>query len=114
ENVALNKEDKDADTNGLWTIFILGIGAGLIALFTPCVFPLIPMTVSFFTKQSQNKAQGIKNAIIYGVCIIIIYVILGTGVVAVFGASAINEFSTSVTFNLLFFFILVIFAVSFL
>lgn len=114
ENVALNKEDKDADTNGLWTIFILGIGAGLIALFTPCVFPLIPMTVSFFTKQSQNKAQGIKNAIIYGVCIIIIYVILGTGVVAIFGASAINEFSTSVTFNLLFFIILVVFAVSFL
>ncbi|TXD84400.1 thiol:disulfide interchange protein [Subsaximicrobium wynnwilliamsii] len=99
---------------GLWTIFILGLGAGLIALFTPCVFPLIPMTVSFFTKQSKNKAQGIKNAFIYGLCIIVIYVILGTGVVAIFGASAINEFSTSVTFNLLFFIILVIFAVSFL
>ena len=109
-----SKEDKEADNTGLWTIFILGMGAGFIALFTPCVFPLIPMTVSFFTKQSKNKAQGIKNAFIYGLCIIVIYVILGTGVVAIFGASAINEFSTSVTFNLLFFFILVIFAVSFL
>ncbi len=112
--IASSKENKEADNTGLWTIFILGMGAGLIALFTPCVFPLIPMTVSFFTKQSQNKAQGIKNAIIYGICIIVIYVILGTGVVAIFGASAINEFSTSVAFNLIFFFILVIFAVSFL
>lgn len=114
EVIITEKEEKEADGSGLWTIFILGLGAGLIALFTPCVFPLIPMTVSFFTKQSQNKAEGVKNAIIYGICIVVIYVILGTGVVAIFGASAINEFSTSVTFNLLFFFILVIFAVSFL
>ncbi|MBA6152907.1 protein-disulfide reductase DsbD family protein [Gelidibacter maritimus] len=114
EVVITEEEEKEAENSGLWTIFILGMGAGLIALFTPCVFPLIPMTVSFFTKQSQNKAEGIKNAIIYGICIVVIYVILGTGVVAIFGASAINEFSTSVTFNLLFFIILVIFAVSFL
>lgn len=114
EVLVTETQDKKADNTGLWTIFILGIGAGFIALFTPCVFPLIPMTVSFFTKQSKNKAQGIKNAFIYGLCIIVIYVILGTGVVAIFGASAINEFSTSVTFNLLFFVILVIFAVSFL
>ncbi|MBJ7881055.1 protein-disulfide reductase DsbD family protein [Gelidibacter salicanalis] len=112
--IVTDKQEKESDNTGLWTIFILGIGAGFIALFTPCVFPLIPMTVSFFTKQSKNKSQGVKNAIIYGLCIIIIYVILGTGVVAIFGASAINEFSTSVTFNLLFFIILVIFAVSFL
>lgn len=123
DNVATDKtiknpvnetDEEETDNTGLWTIFILGIGAGFIALLTPCVFPLIPMTVSFFTKQSKNKAQGIKNALIYGLCIIVIYVILGTGVVAIFGASAINEFSTSVTFNLLFFIILVIFAVSFL
>jgi thiol:disulfide interchange protein len=114
EILVTDKQEKEADNSGLWTIFILGIGAGFIALLTPCVFPLIPMTVSFFTKQSKNKAQGIKNALIYGLCIIIIYVILGTGVVAIFGASAINEFSTSVAFNLIFFFILVIFAVSFL
>lgn len=106
--------EKEAEDTGLWTIFVLGLGAGLIALFTPCVFPLIPMTVSFFTKQSKNKAQGVKNAFIYGLCIIVIYLVLGTGVVAIFGASAINEFSTSVAFNLIFFFILVIFAVSFL
>lgn len=104
----------ESSNDGLWTIFILGLGAGFIALFTPCVFPLIPMTVSFFTKQSKTKAAGIKNAIIYGISIIIIYVILGTAVVAIFGASAINEFSTGVTFNLLFFVIIMIFAVSFL
>ncbi|OBX27294.1 thiol:disulfide interchange protein DsbD [Gelidibacter algens] len=114
EILVTDKQEKEADNTGLWTIFILGIGAGFIALFTPCVFPLIPMTVSFFTKQSKNKAQGIKNALIYGLCIIVIYVLLGTGVVAIFGASAINEFSTSVAFNLIFFFILIIFAVSFL
>ncbi|GAA3628437.1 protein-disulfide reductase DsbD family protein [Flavivirga jejuensis] len=99
---------------GLWTIFILGLGAGFIALFTPCVFPLIPMTVSFFTKQSKTKAAGIKNAIIYGLSIIVIYVVLGSAVVAIFGASAINEFSTGVTFNLIFFVVIIIFAVSFL
>lgn len=114
EVIITEKEEVEAENSGLWTIFILGMGAGLIALFTPCVFPLIPMTVSFFTKQSKDKAQGVKNAIIYGLCIVVIYVILGTGVVAIFGASAINEFSTSVTFNLIFFLILVIFAVSFL
>lgn len=109
-----SKESKKEEKKGLWTIFLLGLGAGFVALFTPCVFPLIPMTVSFFTKQSKNKSQGIRNALIYGVSIIVIYVLLGTAVVAVFGASAINEFSTSVTFNLIFFVVLVIFAVSFL
>ncbi|MGS2727200.1 cytochrome c biogenesis protein CcdA [Psychroserpens sp. BH13MA-6] len=116
-NVSESTTDDTKDEGGkegLWTIFILGLGAGFIALFTPCVFPLIPMTVSFFTKQSENKAEGIRNAIIYGLSIIVIYVILGTGVVAIFGASAINEFSTGVTFNLIFFAILIIFAMSFL
>ncbi|MFB9057264.1 protein-disulfide reductase DsbD family protein [Mariniflexile ostreae] len=105
---------KKESEKGLWMIFVLGLGAGLIALFTPCVFPLIPMTVSFFTKQSKSKADGIKNAVIYGLSIVVIYVVLGTAVVALFGASAINEFSTSVVFNLVFFAILIIFAVSFL
>lgn len=112
--VTSTQAEKEAEDTGLWTIFVLGLGAGLIALFTPCVFPLIPMTVSFFTKQSKTKAEGVRNAFIYGLCIIVIYLVLGTGVVAIFGASAINEFSTSVAFNLIFFFILVIFAVSFL
>ena len=109
----VSKED-NSNKKGLWAIFIAGLIAGFIALFTPCVFPMIPMTVSFFTKQSKNKSQGIKNAIIYGASIIAIYVILGTAVVAVFGASAINELSTSVGFNIAFFLILIIFAMSFL
>ena len=113
EIIFKSTENKE-ENNGLWMIFILGLGAGFIALFTPCVFPLIPMTVSFFTKQSKNKTAGIKNAIIYGLSIIIIYVVLGTAVVAIFGASAINEFSTGVAFNLILFFILLIFAFSFL
>ncbi|MGB1042312.1 MAG: protein-disulfide reductase DsbD family protein [Tenacibaculum sp.] len=109
-----NAKNSSKEKKGLWAIFLLGIGAGFVALFTPCVFPLIPMTVSFFTKQSKTKSQGIRNAIIYGISIIVIYVLLGTAVVAIFGASAINEFSTGVTFNLIFFVVLVIFAVSFL
>ena len=113
EIIFKSTENKE-ENNGLWMIFILGLGAGFIAIFTPCVFPLIPMTVSFFTKQSKNKTAGIKNAIIYGLSIIIIYVVLGTAVVAIFGASAINEFSTGVAFNLILFFILLIFAFSFL
>ncbi|WP_159018120.1 protein-disulfide reductase DsbD family protein [Algibacter sp. L3A6] len=108
------KSTESSSKQGLWTIFILGFGAGFIALFTPCVFPLIPMTVSFFTKQSKTKSAGIKNALFYGISIIVIYVLLGTAVVGVFGASAINEFSTGVAFNLIFFVIIIIFAVSFL
>ena len=114
EKIAINSTENKEGNNGLWMIFILGLGAGFIALFTPCVFPLIPMTVSFFTKQSKSKAAGIKNALIYGLSIIVIYVVLGTAVVAIFGASAINEFSTGVAFNLILFFILLIFAFSFL
>ncbi|MDB9721221.1 protein-disulfide reductase DsbD family protein [Winogradskyella sp.] len=108
-----NEEDK-GDSRGLWLIFILGLGAGFVAIFTPCVFPLIPMTVSFFTKQSKTKAEGIRNAVVYGLFIILIYVLLGTLVVAIFGASSLNALATNVWFNLIFFFILVIFAISFL
>ncbi|MDQ8014753.1 MAG: cytochrome c biogenesis protein CcdA, partial [Flavobacterium nitrogenifigens] len=84
------------------------------ALLTPCVFPMIPMTVSFFTKQSKSRAKGIRNAIIYGFSIIAIYVILGLIVTKIFGADALNALSTDVWFNLIFFVILVIFATSFL
>lgn len=106
----------EKEREGLWSIFLLGIGAGFVALLTPCVFPLIPMTVSFFTKQSKSKAQGIKNAIFYGLCIIAIYVILGVVVTRISdgGAGALNALSSSIWFNLVFFLILVIFAVSFL
>ena len=105
----------DEDENkGLWAIFILSFLAGLTALLTPCVFPMIPLTVGFFTKQSKNRASGIRNAIFYGISIIAIYVVLGLAVTAIFGADALNAFSTSVVFNISFFIILVIFAISFL
>lgn len=105
--------EKDSK-KGLWGIFFIAFLSGFAALLTPCVFPMIPMTVSFFTKQSKNKAAGIKNAIIYGVSIIVIYVLLGTAVTGIFGADALNALATNVWFNIIFFLLLVIFAVSFL
>ena len=105
---------KPADQKGLWSIFIFAFLSGFAALLTPCVFPLIPMTVSFFTKQSKNKREGKKNAIIYGISIIVIYVTLGFVVSWVFGADALNSLATNVYFNLVFFVLLVIFAASFL
>ncbi len=99
---------------GLWSIFFIAFLSGFAALLTPCVFPMIPMTVSFFTKRSKTKALGIRNAIIYGISIIIIYVILGLLVTWIFGADALNALSTNVWFNIIFFVLLVIFAVSFL
>lgn len=98
----------------LWTIFILSFLSGLAALLTPCVFPMLPMTVSFFTKQSKTKAEGIKNAVLYGISIIVIYILLGTVVTATFGAEALNNMSTNPTFNIIFFIILIVFAVSFM
>jgi len=102
------------DQKGLWAIFFLAFLGGFAALLMPCIFPMIPLTVSFFTKQSKSKAAGLKNAIIYGVSIILIYVILGSIITAIFGAEALNELSTSVWFNLIFFALLVVFALSFL
>ncbi|MGK0386000.1 MAG: thiol:disulfide interchange protein [Patiriisocius sp.] len=108
------KSTKKRDTRGMLTIFILAFFSGFAALLTPCVFPMIPLTVSFFTKQSKNKAAGIKNAILYGVFIIIIYVLLGSLVTGIFGADALNALSTNVWFNVIFFILLIVFAVSFL
>ena len=99
---------------GLWTIFFIAFLSGFAALLTPCVFPMIPLTVSFFTKQSKNKTQGIRNAVFYGISIILIYLILGTVVTGVFGADALNALATNVWFNVIFFLLLVIFAISFL
>ena len=113
DNHATSSENKDSK-RGLWSTFIIAFLFGLTALLTPCVFPMIPMTVSFFTKQSKNKAAGIKNAIIYGVSIIIIYVLLGVVVSSVFGPSALNALATNVWFNIIFFLLLIIFALSFL
>lgn len=116
ENVAVVAATNSNKTSNksLLTIFIIAFFSGFAALLTPCVFPMIPMTVSFFTKQSKSKAEGVKNAVIYGLSIIIIYVLLGLLVSAVFGADALNALSTNVWFNVIFFFLLVIFAVSFL
>ncbi|MRX41110.1 DUF255 domain-containing protein [Flavobacterium sp. LC2016-23] len=103
-----------APQRSLWSIFFIAFLSGFAALLTPCVFPMIPMTVSFFTKQSKSRAKGIRNAIFYGFSIIAIYVILGLIVTKIFGADALNALSTDVWFNLIFFVILIIFATSFL
>ncbi|MCL5129836.1 cytochrome c biogenesis protein CcdA [Algibacter sp. L4_22] len=108
------KSTESSSKKGLWGIFFIAFLSGFAALLTPCVFPMIPMTVSFFTKQSKNKAVGIKNAIIYGICIIVIYVLLGTAVTGIFGADALNALATNVWFNIIFFILLVVFATSFL
>jgi thiol:disulfide interchange protein DsbD len=112
--VAVVKKDKKGNNRDMWTIFFLAFLSGFAALLTPCVFPMIPLTVSFFTKQSKNRATGIRNAILYGLFIIVIYVLLGTLVTWIFGADALNALSTNVWFNIIFFLLLVIFAVSFL
>ncbi|MFH6991619.1 cytochrome c biogenesis protein CcdA [Flavobacterium sp. FlaQc-48] len=115
--VASKNSIKANDTEpekGFWSIFFIAFLSGFAALLTPCVFPMIPMTVSFFTKQSKTKAQGIRNAVIYGISIIVIYVLLGTAVTGIFGADALNALATNVWFNIIFFFLLIIFAVSFL
>lgn len=113
EKEASNSEPAKSKMS-LLSIFFLSFLGGFAALLMPCIFPMIPMTVSFFTKQSKSKAEGIRNAVIYGVSIIAIYVILGSIITAVFGAEALNELSTSVWFNIIFFGLLVFFALSFL
>ena len=100
----------DTDARSLWLIFLLGLLGGLLAIFTPCVWPIIPMTVSFFLKRTD---QGAKNAILYGLSIIVLYVGLGLLVTLLFGASALNELSTNAIVNIFFFLLLVVFALSF-
>lgn len=114
QQTATSSKKKSKQNKSLITIFILSFLSGFAALLTPCVFPMIPMTVSFFTKQSKNKAKGIRNAIIYGVSIILIYVTLGTIVTSIFGSDALNALSTNVWFNIFFFILLVVFAISFM
>ena len=109
-----DQEPKGKTKKSILIIFLISFISGFAALLTPCVFPMIPMTVSFFTKKSQSKAAGIRNAIIYGLSIIAIYVILGTIVTTIFGPSALNALSTNVWFNIIFFLLLVVFAISFL
>lgn len=96
-----------------WWIFIAGFLGGLIALLTPCVFPMIPLTVSFFTKGGKDQKQGLKKAAIYGISIIVIYVLLGIIITGTFGSDALNAMSTNIWFNMLFFVVFVVFAISF-
>ncbi len=114
EEVSVSNVNGSKEEKGLMTLFILSFLGGLAALLTPCVFPMIPMTVSFFTKQSKTKAAGIRNALIYGVSIIVIYVVIGLIVSAIFGPAALNALSTNEWFNLAFFLLLLFFAASFL
>jgi thiol:disulfide interchange protein len=114
EQKTIVNHTKKNESRGLISIFIIAFLSGFAALLTPCVFPMIPMTVSYFTKQSKTKAAGIRNALIYGFSIVIIYVLLGSIVTAVFGADSLNALSTNVWFNLIFFILLVVFACSFL
>ena len=101
-------------TNQSWIyIFFAGFIGGLLALFTPCVWPIIPMTVSFFLKRSKDKKKGIRDAWTYGASIVVIYVTLGLAITLIFGASALNALSTNAVFNILFFLMLVVFAASF-
>lgn len=110
--VAVN--NNDMSKKSLWAIFLLSFISGFAAIVMPCVFPMIPMTVSFFTKRSKNRAQGIRNAFIYGGSIVLIHVLLGVLVVVTQTASLLNELSTNVWFNIFFFLMLFAFGMSFL
>ncbi len=101
------------EDDGWFWAFIFGFGGGLLALITPCVFPMIPLTVSFFTKGSDSRAAGIRNGLIYGASIIAIYVSLGLAVTGIFGPEALNQLSTHWLSNLLFFVVFIVFAISF-
>ena len=105
----VRNQDVNANTRSLWVIFLLGLLGGFMAIFTPCVWPIIPMTVSFFLK----KGGGAKDAVLYGLSIVIIYVGLGLLITVIFGASALNALSTNAIVNLFFFVLLVVFALSF-
>ncbi len=100
-------------STSLWLIFLSGFLGGLLALLTPCVWPMIPMTVSFFLKRTKDRKRSIADALVYGFSIVIIYLLLGLLITAVFGASALNSLATNALFNLIFFALLVVFAISF-
>ena len=108
------EDGADAKDTSLLGIFLLGMLGGLVALLTPCVWPIIPMTVSFFLKRNKDRSKGIREAVTYGVCIVVIYVALGLLVTLCFGASALNALSTNAVFNIFFFLMLLVFGASFL
>ena len=100
------------DTSWLF-IFFAGFLGGLVALLTPCVWPMIPMTVSFFLKRTKDRKKAIRDAMTYGISIIVIYLVMGLLITGIFGASALNDLSTNAIFNIIFFLLLVVFAISF-
>ncbi len=104
----------DLESESVLWVFWAGLIAGFVALLTPCVFPMIPLTVTFFTKQAKSKSGGIMKAVIYGLSIIVLYVSLGMGVTAILGEEVLGNMASSVIFNLFFFVILIVFAISFL
>lgn len=107
-------EEGDGEESGsFWASLLTGLAGGFLALLTPCVFPMIPLTVSFFTKQSKTKAKGISNAILYGTSIIVLYTGLGVLITLIFGKDALHAMSTGVIFNMFLFVLLVVFAISF-
>lgn len=112
EIVETDKKETKKDSN--WVIFIAGFLGGLVALFTPCMFPMIPMTVTFFTKQSKTRSQGIFKALTYGLSIIVIYVTFGLVFTAIAGPIGLNDLSTNIWMNIIFFLIFILFAFSFL
>lgn len=109
---ALNGTEGSSDHSWIY-IFLMGFVGGLVALFTPCVWPIIPMTVSFFLKRAKDKKKGIRDAITYGAAIVVIYLALGLAITAIFGASSLNALATNAVFNIFFFLLLVVFALSF-
>ena len=109
---AYGEEHSQEDMSWIY-IFITGFLGGLLALFTPCVWPIIPMTVSFFLKRSKDRKKGVRDAWTYGASIVVIYVTLGLAITAIFGASALNALSTNAVFNILFCLMLIVFAASF-
>ena len=119
ETLEIAKKSGDCATDvpqsnlSLWMIFVFGFLGGLFALMTPCVFPMVPLTVSFFTKRSRSRAEGLKNAAIYSLSIILIYVLLGMSITIIFGDNALNWLSTHWIPNTIFFVLFVAFAISF-
>ena len=109
----LKSFDGDHAESSPWMIFVYGFLGGLVALITPCVWPMIPMTVSFFLKRTKDRSKSIRDALVYGLSIILIYLTLGLVITAIFGAGGLNKFATSAGFNIAFFLILVFFSISF-
>ncbi len=112
--VSAKTADAEGGQQSMWAIFLAGFIGGLAALLMPCIFPMLPLTVSYFTKSAQSKGTAVTKAVFYGLSIIVIYVVLGLLVTVIFGADALNDLSTNGIFNFAFFLLLVVFAASFL